>query len=692
MFEIINREDLPPIDRRQLDALRRNIWKRLGELPPRCDLQVQKVDEIQLDDIVREELRYQLEPGEWVKGYVARPVDVTGPLPGVVALHSHGGNYPVGKGEIFLTCDPDPGREFYGWGYELARRGYVVICQDQLCFEDRSWVNTRGISPGGLHEQFESFSRAAAGRTLMGKLAYDTSRAVDVLGARDDVDVQRIGVMGHSGGGSQSFVACAYDPRVTVAVLNCGIASATASIRDTRTSSLTSLVPGVTQFGDLAAVVAAMAPRAVLIVNGSEDWLFPTDGILNTYYRAKQAYGALDIEDRIDFGCIAGPHLFMPHIRAVGYDWLDRWLKHTPIEPGEIWYRDECPDPAPIKNTKVDLKGLRLLCGNYGDGPPEPEPKDRLHLETPGGANGVLQEIRITIDESHHFHNKRAVLEPPNKANEYVANIRQMVDKTDYLDLWVSRPAGTGGGRRPAVLLLHRSVAPYDMGRDEVMGLGGDAAYGIGPELIGRGRVVAAMDLFGHGQRADRMAQRRWKNQPQRSFSFPAIHFIGTGTSLLERTIHEIRSVLAYLQHRDDVDPDCIDVIGFETGGFAALMAAVLEPAVRSVVAVGGVTTQAAAINSQLPEHYFLYQPNLLPNGDVDGALSLLAPRPCHLVCFEDDPDWPREGAEKVVRAMEQAYERTGQSGALTVQWMTGGPKMDPSLAATIFDWLAPPH
>ncbi|MAE67045.1 MAG: hypothetical protein CMJ18_22520 [Phycisphaeraceae bacterium] len=686
MFEIHPPVDGPAISRAQLDELRRTIWQHLGALPPRCDLEVQRIDEVERDDVVREELRYQLEPGEWVTGYVARPRGAKGRLPAMAALHSHGGNYAVGKGEIFATCPPDPAREFYGWGYELARRGYVVICQDQLCFEDRSWINTRGVSPGALHEHFEGFHRAASGRTLMGKLAYDTSRAIDVLGQRDDVDMERVGVMGHSGGGSQSFVACVYDPRVKAAVLNCGIASAAATIRDTRTASHTSSVPGITQLGDEAAVVAAMAPRAVLITNGSEDWLFPTDGILNTYYRAKQAYEALGIADRIDFGCIAGPHVFAPYVRAVGYDWLDRWLVRTPIDSGEVWYGADRPDPAPLERRRVDVEGLRDLCGRYG-ARPEPQPRVRKRVDAPVDPPARIEEVRITVDDTPAFDNKRVRLEPPNDVSTYLAGVRQLVDMNDHLDLWVGRPA-SDEDRKPAALLIHRSVEPFDVGRDEVMGFGGDPAYALGPSLTAQGRVVAAMDLFGHGQRANRQAQRKWPSQPERSFNFPAIHFSRTGTSLLERTIHEIRAVVSWLRERDDVDPDAIDVIGFETGGFAALMTAVLEPAIRSVVAVGGVTTQAAAIDRQIAEHYFLYQPGLLPTGDVDGALSLLAPRPCCLIHFEDDSRWPCEGAETIIGAMKPSYERAGRSDALSVCRMPGEPAMDSALTAQILEWL----
>jgi len=266
-------DDKDSISRDDLDRLRREIWQRLGALPNRCDLSLEKIEEVDLGDLIREKVRYQVEPGEWVAAYILRPKQVPEPLPGIVALHAHGGNHGTGKME---PVDLWPGEQaakpkYYGWGVELARRGFVVICPDQLCFEDRGWVVNRGATDGWQHEWLEGFGRLAQGKSMMGKLAFDTSRAVDVLVSRDDVQAERIGVMGHSGGGSQSYSACIFDPRITAGVFNCGIGSVVAKIRDSRSAGPTSLIPGIAMLGDMAAAVATVAPRPVLMLNGSED-------------------------------------------------------------------------------------------------------------------------------------------------------------------------------------------------------------------------------------------------------------------------------------------------------------------------------------------------------------------------------------------------------------------------------------
>ena len=678
------------VSRGDLDRLRREIWRRLGTLPERCKLSLEKVEEVDLGDLVREKVRYQVELGEWVVGYILRPKEVPEPLPAVVALHAHGGNHRTGKME---PADLWPGKEedkpkYYGWGVELARRGFVVICPDQLCFEDRGWVVTRGATDGWKHEWLEGFGRLAQGKTMMGKLAFDTSRAVDVLVSRSDVQADRIAVMGHSGGGSQSYSACIFDPRITVGVFNCGIGSIVSKIRDSRSSGPTSLIPGIAMLGDMAAAVATIAPRAVLMLNGSEDWLFPTDGVLNTYFRAKKAYHSLGAAERLELVLAEGPHIFGPKQRQYGFEWLERWLKATPIDLEEIWYRNERPDPAAVSIHSLDMEALRKLCGSYMAQLPESEPVIRRRSRPEVISSDDLQEVRIRVDNSVFFHNKRDQLELPQVTNEYLANIRGRSEISDYLDLWIMKPEGSEKSKFPATIVLHRSVWPFEVGRDEVMGLSGQSDFAIGPHLTKQGRITVAMDLFGHASRKNPSMTRRWPDFPVRSIVFPAWYFVGAGTSLLERSIHDLRCVVNYLRSRNDVDIDRINVIGFDNGGLIGLFASVLEPSIRSVVAVGGITTQASAIKKECLELPFLYQPYLQANGDANGALSLLAPKRCKLVCFEDDRKWPAQGAQDVICSMQEAYAQAGKPDALAVEWLPGEPAFSENLRSNIINWL----
>ena len=80
-------------------------------------------------------------------------------------------------------------------------------------------------------------------------------------------------------------------------------------------------------------------------------------------------------------------------------------------------------------------------------------------------------------------------------------------------------------------------------------------------------------------------------------------------------------------------------------------------------------------------------QPDLIPAGDVGTAMSLLAPRPCRLILFEQDSRWPRRGAQDVERAMRAAYERAGAADCFDARWVAGKPAVDEPLMQPIKQW-----
>ncbi len=141
------------------------------------------------------------------RAYLLKPARMSQPLPGVVALHSTSDNKMeyiagVAKGDIAPL------------GYDLALKGFVVICP--MCF---LW---RDRGERSYEEQAERFISGHPGSKGMAKMLFDAMRAVDVLERLDIVDSGRIGTVGHSLGGKEAFYLGAFDDRVKVIVSNEG--------------------------------------------------------------------------------------------------------------------------------------------------------------------------------------------------------------------------------------------------------------------------------------------------------------------------------------------------------------------------------------------------------------------------------------------------------------------------------------
>lgn len=188
------------------EAQRKVIKKRwdsyLGAIEYEHNPQAVKIlNEEITDGVIRQSVEYENEPGIFVTAFILRPQAISKPAAGIVALHSTSDNqmlYIAGvkKGEIAAL------------GFNLARKGFVVICP--MCF---LWQDRGGRS---YEEQVRRFQIKHPGSKGMAKMLFDAQRAVDVLEGIKDVDRNRIGTVGHSLGGKEAFYLGAFDERVKV--------------------------------------------------------------------------------------------------------------------------------------------------------------------------------------------------------------------------------------------------------------------------------------------------------------------------------------------------------------------------------------------------------------------------------------------------------------------------------------------
>jgi hypothetical protein len=126
-------------------AMRAAILSRLGPFPERAPLALELGAPEDLGDHTRVLVSYAVEPGVRAPAWLLRPKGDSPPggWPAVLAIHQHAGNYELGKSEpAGLSADAS-----YHYGLDLCRRGYVALCPDQLCFEDRRAPELRVHQP-----------------------------------------------------------------------------------------------------------------------------------------------------------------------------------------------------------------------------------------------------------------------------------------------------------------------------------------------------------------------------------------------------------------------------------------------------------------------------------------------------------------------------------------------------------------
>ncbi|MEO7913297.1 MAG: prolyl oligopeptidase family serine peptidase [Roseiflexaceae bacterium] len=314
-------------------TLRNAILQRLGRFPERVPLAATFGSARDMGDHTRTLVSYAVEANERVDAWLLRPSgdQPARGWPAILALHQHAGQFYLGKAEpAGLSAD-----RMYHYGLDLCRRGYLVLCPDHLCFEDRRppeymRIEKRALSDQG-YERFAFTQRLLAGSCLQTKYLHDMVCALDLLAELSHVNAARLGAIGHSLGGQEALWLAWYDRRVRAAVSSCGFGRIDTIIRDAINHNYALYVPGLLELCDTDGLLAEIAPRAFLLSAGEQDALFPIDGVRALAASAEVAYAACGVPERFRAIIFPTGHSFPDQVKAEAYAFLDRWLHEEAV-------------------------------------------------------------------------------------------------------------------------------------------------------------------------------------------------------------------------------------------------------------------------------------------------------------------------------------------------------------------------
>ena len=232
------------------------------------DVEVRIITSTQCDGFVRELIAYPSDDDREIPAFRFMP-SAAKPMGGVVAFHQHNGEFHLGKSEVAGLA----GSPLQAFGPALARSGLVVIAPDAETFEDRR-AQTRGIEPH--HNDWQQHYNGMAYRLLRGDLIMrkhldDAQRAVSALSTSPGVDRSKIGISGHSFGGTLALYLGAVDDRCRF-VCSSGAAGSLANRQASGTGiGMLEVIPGLANRWEMADVVRAIPPRRLLVVSATDD-------------------------------------------------------------------------------------------------------------------------------------------------------------------------------------------------------------------------------------------------------------------------------------------------------------------------------------------------------------------------------------------------------------------------------------
>jgi len=317
---------LPPRDAKEADfrltGMRVRMLRTLGldPMPPRTPLNPIKTGTIDKGDYVIEKVAFESQPNHVVPALLYLPKNILKPLPAVVSVIGH---FSYGK-----SSDRPQRRAI-----ALVKRGYAVLAFDP-CY---AWE--RQI-PGNS----EAFDPVVSGGTINGHEVWDIVRAVDYLETRKEVDANRIGLTGCSGGGMQTLYGGAIETRFKAVVPAVGV-WAVKDIVSNWGFSADNWVAGLLQIGDSGVLLSLTAPRALLVLSVDSDY-GSLEGTHQQYLMAYGFYKALGAEKKIAHFTDKGGHDYTQRMREAMYSFMDLWVKGTgdgTIEPEPDVEKDMFP-------------------------------------------------------------------------------------------------------------------------------------------------------------------------------------------------------------------------------------------------------------------------------------------------------------------------------------------------------------
>ncbi len=307
------------------EELRNKVRELLGEFPEPADLKPHLLSKEETDSYVREKWVIQSEEDCWVPLYLLVPKGFHGKLPAILCAHGHG---PYGKDSVAGVHFNDPNRKAeiarlnYNYAEQMAIAGFVTVAPDWRSFGER--IAYYNPYPGRDICNIHFIQHLILGRTLLGSNVFDGMRVIDFLTTLEYVDPDRIGCMGLSFGGTMTTYLTLLDNRIKAGDIIC-YATTTEHYAISRPNFCGSqLVPHLYKYADVPDVMAAIAPKPLLIESGASDTCFWIHSALKAHEVIKKAYGVAGVPDNLWIEVFPGEHSFSG---KMAFSFFKKYLK-----------------------------------------------------------------------------------------------------------------------------------------------------------------------------------------------------------------------------------------------------------------------------------------------------------------------------------------------------------------------------
>jgi dienelactone hydrolase len=309
----------------EFEARRRQVLahflQAIGGLPAeRTPLNARCTGTLDQDGYTIEKIIYESQPLFHVTSALYVPKGLATAAPAVVFVHGHsdaGKSYP----QYQAVCTA------------LVRNGFVVFAIDPVGQGERKQTYDRARNQVRIphctsEHTYVGLQYVVSGANLARHFIWDVMRGVDYLQTRPEVDPNRIGITGNSGGGTQTSYLMLAEPRFAAAMPCTFITTLESYMKSGQPQDSEQIIWGCFCEGpDHDDYITAMAPKPVRVGVVAYDF-FPIEGTIEAVQRAKQVYALYGAEENVDLVVAPSRHAYAPVLRQAAVEWFSIHLQH----------------------------------------------------------------------------------------------------------------------------------------------------------------------------------------------------------------------------------------------------------------------------------------------------------------------------------------------------------------------------
>ena len=271
--------------------VKEKITELLGDMPEKTEENLRIEWEKEHDTFKEYRILFNSEENVEVPCHLWVPKAAKKPCPVVICLQGHSTGMHISMGRAVYDGDSEliagGDRDF---ARQIVNEGYAALVLEQRGFGERKSNKELKFRPNAdCTCAHPAMTAMLIGRTLIEERVWDISRAIDMLESFSEIDMDRVAVMGNSGGGTAAYYAACMDERIKIVMPSCSVCAFKYSIAAMRHCPC-NYIPYIAKYVDMGELACMIAPRKLIVVAGEKDHGFLIEGVHEVYETIEKIY------------------------------------------------------------------------------------------------------------------------------------------------------------------------------------------------------------------------------------------------------------------------------------------------------------------------------------------------------------------------------------------------------------------